>query len=989
MTLFGVEITTGMLALGLVTGTTYGLMAAGLVLVYQSSRVVNLAHGAIGSLGAAVLGVAVVNWHLPYWIAFVVALAVGAAAAGVVETAAVRRLRGVPKPMSVIATLGFSQFFMLIVLSLFSQVGSGSRYPLPPWVPTLTVAETVMTRAHVAMLVLSPIVIAALFAFLRWSPYGIAIRAAAASPDGARLTAISPGRMSLLSWGAAGALATFTAVLIFPTLGFLPVEQLGPSLLLRGLVGAVIARMSHLPRALGAGIGVGMAEAVIFANYGQSGTVEVLMFALILGALLFQQRHGLRDRERSSWATVQAWPPLPAAVRALPVVRLMAPSLALAAVAVALLLPAFVSNETAGHFIAIFAVATVGLSLTLLTGLGGELSLGQMATAGIGAVASHHAIVQTENYFVSFAVAGLVGAGASILIGLPALRIRGLMLSVTTLGFALMAEKWLYQQSWAMGDGVDTGRPIIGSFVLDNGRRYYYFAFGILLVALWLTQNIRRSSFGQSLVALRDNEEAARAFTIPATRRKLQTFAFGGVLAGVGGAVFGHSVSRLVPGDFAVQQSIEVAAVAVVGGLSLLVGPLLGALYVIGVPAFLPLDSAGLAGTALGWLLLVLYAPGGIPQLLRPLRDRLVAYLTRDLPPEPVPVGDAAPAPSMLPMLGKQGPAPSPASSSPLLVVDGIEKAYGGVQAVAGASLRLHVGEVVGLIGPNGAGKTSLFDAISGFVKPDAGRVVFDGRDITALSPEARASLGLIRSFQDGALFDTLTVLETVELAMERAAPTKLHEAVLGLRRGDRRKQEQAREVVHLMGLDAYAEKQNRELSTGTRRIAELACMLAMQPRVLLLDEPSSGIAQRETEAMGELLLAAGKALGAGILIIEHDIPLVMRMSDRVVAMAEGRVVADGAPDEVRSNRTVVDSYLGGDLVAIDRSGATNGQNGQQRRGKSRSAGAVASVVDEQCKTITLAGTTCTRKAVDGEACRQHLAVAAGAGTGRRRRNAS
>jgi ABC-type branched-subunit amino acid transport system ATPase component len=184
-----------------------------------------------------------------------------------------------------------------------------------------------------------------------------------------------------------------------------------------------------------------------------------------------------------------------------------------------------------------------------------------------------------------------------------------------------------------------------------------------------------------------------------------------------------------------------------------------------------------------------------------------------------------------------------------------------------------------------------------------------------------RARLGLIRSFQDAALFPTLTVLETVALSFERLRPTNPIASSLGMHRAERSKEAAARELVALMGLERYRYKQIRELSTGTRRITELACVVALEPVVLLLDEPSSGIAQRETEALGELLLRLRDHLGCAMVIVEHDIPLLMGLATRVMAMDTGQVIAVGTPQEVRNDPLVVASYLGGDVVAIERSG--------------------------------------------------------------------
>ena len=919
----GFEITGPVLLLGTVTGITYGLLAVGLVLVFRSNRLINFAHGEIGALGAAVLGVAVVRWKVPYWVAMPGALAVSAFVGGLTEVAVVRRLRNVPNLMSIVATLGVSQFLLVFSFVVNAQAGAGRLYPQPSGFPEFDVGALRVTKAYFGMLVLTPIVVAAITWFLRRTRYGIAIRGSADNPDAARMAGVSAGRMSTLSWAIAGAVSAFTAILIFPTRGFITAETLGPSLLLRALVAAVIARMQSLPIALGAGIGVGIIEQELLWNFTGGGLVEAVLFVVILGALLLQPRSTGREEEKGSWASVQPWPPLQEAFRKIWAIRHLGWIAAVVTFVLAVVVGIFTTNASAVILVVILSFGLVGLSIGVVTGLAGQLSLGQFAIAGIGATASALIVKQTGNFFLGFASAGLVAAAGSALIGLPALRIRGLMLAVTTLSFALAAQSWLFSQDWALGDGEDPGRPIIGTLVLDTGKKYYFFSLIFLGIGLWVGRNVWRSAFGRRLRALRDNEDNARAFTIRTTAVKLQAFAVAGFLAGLGGAVYGHTLSRLSSTAFPVGASIDVVAMSALGGIGLLAGPLIGAFYIIGLPRFLPLDSAGLAATKLGWLILILYVPGGIAMLIRPIRDRIIGLLARGrVQPDEEPSPDAEPASlGNSALLADRGEREQRKKTGDILRVLDLTKTYGGVTAVDQVTFDVAAGTTLGIIGPNGAGKTTLFELIGGFTSPDEGTVHFDGRDVSRMGPESRGKLGLIRSFQDASLFPTMTVLECVQLAMERRMPTRLLPTLVGLDLSERRRTSQAREIVTLMGLEGWRDKPCGELSTGTRRITEIACMLALEPSLLLLDEPSSGVAQRETEALGELLERVKSYLGTTLIVIEHDMPLIMGMSDRIIAMESGAIIADGDPQTVRSDPLVIESYLGGDLRTIERSG--------------------------------------------------------------------
>jgi branched-chain amino acid transport system ATP-binding protein len=260
-----------------------------------------------------------------------------------------------------------------------------------------------------------------------------------------------------------------------------------------------------------------------------------------------------------------------------------------------------------------------------------------------------------------------------------------------------------------------------------------------------------------------------------------------------------------------------------------------------------------------------------------------------------------------------------------VLEVHGLSVAFGGVHAVEDVSFDVASGEVVGVIGPNGAGKTTLFDLLSGFVPPSAGRVVLAGRDVTTLNASDRARRGLGRSFQDARLFASMTVEEAIAVALERwtragdplSAAFHLPNAVDDEHRVRRR----VDQLVGLLGLERFRSLFVGELSTGTRRIVDLACLLAHRPRVVLLDEPASGIAQREVEQLAPLIRRIRDETGASLVVVEHDIPLVEQVADRVVAMDQGRVVAVGPPAAVLSDPAVLRSYVGEDHAAIRRSG--------------------------------------------------------------------
>jgi branched-chain amino acid transport system ATP-binding protein len=262
------------------------------------------------------------------------------------------------------------------------------------------------------------------------------------------------------------------------------------------------------------------------------------------------------------------------------------------------------------------------------------------------------------------------------------------------------------------------------------------------------------------------------------------------------------------------------------------------------------------------------------------------------------------------------------------LVIRDVVVRFGGLRAVSVDEMLVPRGHIVGIVGANGAGKTTLFDVISGSVVPQGGSVLFEGRDeLLGRKPEHRSRMGLGRSFQNATLFESMTVAETIAVAFHRRLPpVSLLGAALGFQAStNRRVRSQVDELVELLGLGSFYDKFINELSTGSRRIVDLACLLAHRPRVLLLDKPSSGIAQREVEALEGLIRRVKEELQCSFMVIEHDIPLIRSLSDVMYAMETGEVIARGTPDEVLNDSRVIEAYLGSDPTTVDRSGAIGG----------------------------------------------------------------
>jgi ABC-type branched-subunit amino acid transport system ATPase component/ABC-type branched-subunit amino acid transport system permease subunit len=834
-----------------------------------------------------------------------------------------------------VATIGIAQ--LLFFAQYLDWLGIEHVAPYPTGLSrSMKVGSFYLTGPHFMVMAFVPAVIAGLAIFLNRTPYGIAIRASAENADAARLAGISVKKISTLVWVLSGVLATATAVMIAPIRGTLvgqPTEALGPGLLLRALAAALIGRMTSLPLTLAGGIGIGIVEAIALNNSTGPGLANFLMFGIVLALVLVRGRSVMAAEEASTWSLTPKLRPVPERLRQIAWVRYLPHIATGVAIVVAIALPFLFPGASKLYlFSRMLLFAMVGLSVTILTGWAGQLSLGQFAFVGFGALTT----VALHNRGMPFAIAVFYATVAGVLvalaIGAPALRIRGLFLAVTTLAFAVAAHSYILPHD-IFTDGRTVSFLPRGSWAfidLGNDRTYYFVCLVALVATILVVSQLRRSGIGRSMIAVRDNDRSAAAFTVSPAVSKLVSFAIAGGIAAFAGALLAGVEVQVATNAFSPAESLRVVAMTIIGGLGSIPGAVLGAVYVIGLPALIEdSPSVKLATSGIGLLVLLMYVPGGLVQLVYAARDALLGRADARLAarqaamPSAPDVLTERPVPARPTLRASEAPI---VLDGPALRVSHVTVRFGGVLAVDDVSLEARDGEIVGLIGSNGAGKSTLLNVVSGFLTPSVGTVEALGIDITDLQPHERARVGLGRVFQDARLFGDLTVREAIMVSLEGSERSELVPSMLGLppsRRAERAKAAQAAEVISFLGLGRYADAYISDLSTGTRRICELACLLALEARLLLLDEPTAGVAQRETEAFGPLIRRIQRELGATVVLIEHDMPLVLSLSDRVYCLSSGNVIAEGLPDDVRDDPLVVAAYLGTDERAIARSDVT------------------------------------------------------------------
>jgi ABC-type branched-subunit amino acid transport system ATPase component/ABC-type branched-subunit amino acid transport system permease subunit len=548
--------------------------------------------------------------------------------------------------------------------------------------------------------------------------------------------------------------------------------------------------------------------------------------------------------------------------------------------------------------IQIFLLAVMAGGWNIISGYTGYVSLGQSAFLGIGAytvgILSLHVAVSP---LLLAPLGGIAAALIAIILGAVIMRTRGHSFVIITIAFLFLMQALALNLPGITGGSNGITLPLPHWSNDTQQLPFYYSLLALMAISIVLSWWIRRSKFGTGLIAIREDEDKAAAIGVRTSVYKIVSFTASAVLVGVAGGVYAYFLTFIDPrGMFDILVSVQIVLAALLGGRGTLWGPVVGAFIILPLSEATNASSQGTHFVLFGGLLMavVLFLPRG----LVPTLNALWARRGGPVPRRPATVV-AEPVPDA-PLEDVQKH-----DERPLLELDGLVKRFGGVTAVDDCTFEVRRGSITGLIGPNGSGKTTIFNLVSGMARADSGRVHLAGERIDRMVPWERAYLGMGRTFQITRLFRQMTVFENVVAPLHGFSWRQLGaDAVSGP------EAQRAEELLDFVGMAEFASHRAEHLSFGQQKLVELAQILMLEPKLILLDEPAGGINPTAIDRMTELIMRLNRQ-GVTFLIVEHNMPMVLGLCDPVMVLAEGRCIAQGHPQEIQANPAVLDAYLG------------------------------------------------------------------------------
>jgi branched-chain amino acid transport system permease protein len=568
---------------------------------------------------------------------------------------------------------------------------------------------------------------------------------------------------------------------------------------------------------------------------------------------------------------------------------LVAAALALSLVP-ALKLPAFYES----FLYLVFFWISLATSWNILSGYAGYFSFGHAAFFGAGVYTT--ATLTTAfsvPFLLSLPAAGLVAALLGSAIAAVVFRVRGVrgeLFGLLTLAVTFVLSTIALNTRLDGGPGVFLAAVPVPTLFGSPATTLYHLALAVAFVSVFAALAIYRSRWGMGLFAIRDDEDVAEVLGVPTYRYKLVAFALSCFVAGLIGGIHAMFVTYVTVAEtFAVGLAVDAIMMAALGGTRFWYGPALGAVIITTLTQSLTGGERAVLNRALiGAILIavIVFLPNGVAGGLQRRFRRAGATAST--------VNESAVA-----SVAQKREPPARAAAAPLLGCVEVKKAFRGLQALAGVTLEVRGGEILGLIGPNGSGKSTLINVVSGYYQVDGGQIMFDGRDIARVRAHRIAGLGLARTYQIPRSFHRLSVLDNVALA-----------AMFGGGHGRAAGRSLARAWLAFTGLEARADALPDELNLLERKFLDLARALASEPRLVLLDEVLSGLTPAQmTDALR--LVRRIRERGTTVVFVEHIMRAVLDLADRVVVLSGGRVIAEGAPRQVMRDPDVVRAYLG------------------------------------------------------------------------------